>query len=349
MQLSDFHYDLPPALIAQHPVENRATSRLLQVKDKGLEHRVFSDVVELLRPNDVLVVNNTRVIKARLFGVKDSGGSAELLLERILNEHEGLFQVRVSKPVKPGRAIKVGQHTLQNIARVGQFYQLRADIPLLELLDTLGHVPLPPYIERSDGAEDDQRYQTVYSQVPGAVAAPTAGLHFSAELLADIRARGIEVAEITLHVGAGTFQPVRGDIDCHEMHSEVYAVDAKAIAQIEGARARGGRVVAVGTTVVRTLESAALAHAGELRACQGETRLFIKPGFRFAVVDVLITNFHLPESTLLVLVSAFAGYDRVMAAYRTAVAQGYRFFSYGDAMWLEQQPLQDAGLEKQDV
>jgi len=337
MQLSDFHYDLPQALIAQHPVKDRAASRLLRVKAQGVEHRVFSDVLELLRPHDVLVVNNTRVIKARLFGVKDTGGSAELLLERVLNEYEALFQVRVSKPVKPGRTIRVGEHELTHVGRSGQFYQLRADMPLLELLDGHGHVPLPPYIERGDAAADNERYQTVYSQVPGAVAAPTAGLHFSDALLTEIRARGVEIAEITLHVGAGTFQPVRGDIECHEMHSEVYEVNAEAVAKIGAARQADGRVVAVGTTVVRTLESVALANHGELRPCAGETRLFIKPGFEFAVVDVLITNFHLPESTLLMLVSAFAGYERVMAAYRTAVDEGYRFFSYGDAMWLERE------------
>ncbi len=338
MQLSDFHYELPAALIAQHPAPERSTSRLLQVKENGVEHRVFSDVVDLLQPEDVLVVNNTRVIKARLHGTKDTGGSAELLLERVVNHQEALFQVRVSKPLKEGRAVQIGDYTLTNLGRQGQFYHLRADIPLLDLLDSYGHVPLPPYIEREDDAEDDERYQTVYSQVPGAVAAPTAGLHFSDALLAEIQARGTQVAEITLHVGAGTFQPVRGDIEAHEMHSEVYAVDARALAKIEAARAAGGRVVAVGTTVVRTLESVAQAHEGKLCVCAGETQLFIKPGFEFAAVDALITNFHLPESTLLMLVSAFAGYERVMAAYQAAVAERYRFFSYGDAMWLERQP-----------
>ena len=347
MHLSDFDYDLPPALIAQHPAVERAASRLLQLTDAGVEHRVFGDVVDLLAPNDVLVVNNTRVIKARLFGVKDTGGGAELLLERLLEEHQGLFQVRVSKPLKPGRVVRVGDHELYCVERLGQFYQLRCDVPLLDVMETHGHVPLPPYIERDDSSVDDERYQTVYSHVPGAVAAPTAGLHFSEALLAAIRAKGVGIAEVTLHVGAGTFQPVRGDLERHEMHCEFYEVSEKAVAEIARAQSAGGRVVAVGTTVVRTLESAVLAQGGQLRAAAGETRLFIKPGFEFGVVDALITNFHLPESTLLMLVCAFAGYDRVMAAYRKAVAEQYRFFSYGDAMWLERGPGFE--MEKQSV
>ena len=337
MQLSDFQYDLPAALIAQHPAAERTSSRLLQLTQDGVRHGVFKDVLGLLQPQDVLVVNNPRVINARLFGTKDSGGQAEILLERLLDEHEGLFQVRVSKPIKPGRGLRVGSNLLTCVERQGQFYRLRSDAPLLDVLHAHGHVPLPPYIERKDCAEDDERYQTVYSQVPGAVAAPTAGLHFTEELLDAIREQGTDIAEITLHVGAGTFQPVRGDLDNHQMHKEFYAVSAAAADTIEAARRRGGRVVAVGTTVVRTLESVALRCDGRVQASSGDTRLFIKPGFEFAVVDALITNFHLPGSTLLMLVCAFAGYERVMDAYQEAVAQGYRFFSYGDAMWLERQ------------
>jgi len=348
MQLSDFDYTLPPELIAQYPPQVRTDSRLLEVGPAGVSHHGFAEIIELIEPNDVLVVNNTRVVKARLQGVKDTGGSAELLLERLLGEYEGLFQVRVSKPIKPGRTITVGRYELTNAGRSDQFYQLRAQRPMLEILDEMGHVPLPPYIERPDEGPDHERYQTVYSQVPGAVAAPTAGLHFSEALLEAIRAKGAEIAEVTLHVGAGTFQPVRGDIETHTMHSEVYAIDEDAIGKIKAARNHGGRVVAVGTTVVRALESAAANNPkGRLEATIGETQLFIQPGFNFRVVDALITNFHLPRSTLLMLVCAFAGFTPVMGAYQTAVSAGYRFFSYGDAMWLNRSA--ESGEERSDV
>ena len=343
MQLSDFEYDLSPGLIAQYPAPERTASRLLSVLRTGVEHGHFTDITKRLRAGDLLVVNNTRVIKARVHAVKDSGGVAEILLERLLGDHDALCQVRVSKPLKPGRVLQVDDVELVCTGRQGQFYQLRCDMPFLALLERHGHVPLPPYIERADeSALDDERYQTVYGQVPGAVAAPTAGLHFTEALLAELQERGVRLAEITLHVGAGTFQPVRGELDAHEMHHECYDINATAAARINETRRRGGRIVAVGTTVVRTLESATLAGDGAIRAGAGETRLFIKPGFDFQIVDALITNFHLPGSTLLMLVCAFAGYEQVMDAYRTAVAEQYRFFSYGDAMWLER-------LEHNDV
>ncbi len=332
----DFHYELPAELIAQYPPDERGTSRLLELTPAGVTHGHFEDVVSLLEPGDLLVINNTRVIKARLYAVKDSGGQAEVLLERLLGEREALCQVRVSKPLKVGRVLSVDGRELTCLGREGQFYRLQSDIPLLDLLEQVGHVPLPPYIERSDQAElDGERYQTVYSSVPGAVAAPTAGLHFTKEILEQVKARGVGVAEVTLHVGAGTFQPVRGRLEDHVMHQEWYAIDEAAAAAINATRRAGRRVVAVGTTVVRTLESAALAHEGCVASGSAETRLFIQPGFEFQVTDALITNFHLPESTLLMLVCAFGGYDAVMQAYREAVANGYRFFSYGDAMWLE--------------
>ncbi len=336
MPEQSFHYDLPDALIAQFPAEERAASRLLKLTREGLAHGHFPDVKTLLRPGDLLVVNNTRVIKARLFAVKDSGGSAEVMLERLLGGDEALCQVRVSKPLKAGRTLDVDGVTLTALGREGQFYHLRSSIPFLELLDRAGHVPLPPYIERDDDAAvDGERYQTVYNKVPGAVAAPTAGLHFSASLLDEIKRMGVGIAEVTLHVGAGTFQPVRGPIDEHVMHQEWYEIDERAAEQIASVRRAGHRVVAVGTTVVRTLESAALRDDGCVRAGSDETQLFIKPGFKFRVTDALITNFHLPDSTLMMLVCAFGGYEAVMQAYREAVKEGYRFFSYGDAMWME--------------
>jgi len=283
------------------------------------------------------VVNDTRVIRARLPAVKDSGGQAELLVERLFDDapREALCQVRVSKPLKPGRYLDSPAGRLEVADRDGDFYRLRFPGPVLELLERHGEVPLPPYIERAPEAEDLERYQTVWSRAPGAVAAPTAGLHFSPELLDRLEARGVERVSVTLHVGAGTFQPVRvEDLATHVMHSERYEVPQAAADAIARCRARGGRVVAVGTTVVRTLESV-VDDAGTVAAASGETRLFIAPGFRFRAVDRLITNFHLPESTLLMLVCAFAGTDPVLAAYGEAVRERYRFFSYGDAMWLE--------------
>ena len=335
MHIEDFDYELPEALIAQHPTSVRSQSRLLTVSRDGLQDRVFRDVLELCEPGDLLVVNNTKVVKARLFGQKDSGGQAELLLERLLSHDRALFQIRVSKPLKPGRVISVGDDELTCIGRNGQFYELESSRELLTLLDRHGSMPLPPYIERSDEVADSDRYQTVYKKVDGAVAAPTAGLHFDESLLDELRRKGVIVAEITLHVGAGTFQPVRGDLQDHVMHQERYCVSADVADLVSRTQENGGRVIAVGTTVVRTLESVALANNGSVIAAEGETQLFIQPGFNFQVVDRLITNFHLPKSTLMMLVSAFAGRERIMSAYQHAIAQEYRFFSYGDAMWLE--------------
>lgn len=334
-QLSDFDYALPQELIAQYPKANRTDARLLQLLPAGLQHGTFTDVLNLLHAGDLLVLNNTKVIKARLFARKDSGGQAEILFERLVDPHLALCQVRVSKPLKAGRKLQIADSVVTCKSRQGQFYVLSCATPWLDLMAQHGHVPLPPYIERADDVDiDESRYQTVFGQVPGAVAAPTAGLHFSAELLEQLTQREVALAEVTLHVGAGTFAPVRGDLANHVMHSEFYQVSQTVADQIRTARQRGGRVVAVGTTVVRTLESSALAHAGQVLAGEGDTQLFIQPGFEFQVVDALITNFHLPASTLMMLVSAFAGYDNVMSAYREAVAQKYQFFSYGDAMFL---------------
>ena len=339
MQLQEFAYELPADLIAQTPASRRDESRLLHVRRDGLSHLHFRDFPGLLQPGDLLVVNDTRVVKARLRGEKDSGGQAEILVERIEAEDEALCQVRVSKPLKPGRTVAVGRFRLEVLGREDDFYRLRFPGAVMQVLEAEGEVPLPPYIERAPELSDSESYQTVYAQRPGAVAAPTAGLHFTREMLDGLPHRGVEVVSVTLHVGAGTFQPVRvRDVSRHRMHLERYEITDAAAAAVARCRERGGRVVAVGTTVVRTLESAALETDtldGGVRACQGETRLFITPGFQFRMVDALLTNFHLPESTLLMLVCAFGGYRRVMAAYREAVRKGYRFFSYGDAMFME--------------
>jgi S-adenosylmethionine:tRNA ribosyltransferase-isomerase len=335
VNLDDFVYDLPNELIAQYPPEKRGSSRLLQMAETGPRDGQFCDILDLLHPGDVLVLNNTRVLKARLRGAKDTGGQAELLLERLLDPCSALFQVRVSRPLREGQAIFVGEDALQCIGREGQFYHLSSRQPLEQILERHGAMPLPPYIERPVRAEDVDRYQTVFGRRPGAVAAPTAGLHFDQDLLAALTKKGVTLCEITLHVGAGTFQPVRDELDDHVMHEEFYSVSEEAARQICSVKENGGRVVGVGTTVVRTLETVAQKHDGRVEAATGSTRLFIKPGFVFHVVDCLITNFHLPRSTLLMLVSAFAGYGTVMSAYHHAVAERYRFFSYGDAMWLD--------------
>lgn len=341
MQLADFDYALPAELIAQTPAPTRDGSRLLVVGRDSLVHARFDALVTYLRPGDLLVLNDTRVIRARLRGAKDSGGQAELLVERIEDDRTALCQVRVSKPLHTGRTLKVGACVLVVEARVGEFYRLRFPEDVLTVLERHGEIPLPPYIERPPEAADEARYQTVYGSRPGAVAAPTAGLHFTPELLAELPSHGVEVVYVTLHVGAGTFQPVRtDDLAAHRMHHERFEISARTADAVARCRARGGRVVAVGTTVVRTLESAA-AGTGRVRACSGETDLFITPGYRFQVVDALLTNFHLPKSTLMMLVTAFGGYARVMAAYRAAVAERYRFFSYGDAMFLECSAEQD--------
>jgi S-adenosylmethionine:tRNA ribosyltransferase-isomerase len=338
MRRSDFHYELPERLIAQYPAPRRADSRLL-VLDRGtgaVADRRFSDIPELLRPGDLLVFNDTRVMRARLFGVKSTGGRVELLVERILDERRVFALMRSSKPPKPGMRIALpGGATAEVLSRQDDRVELsfHAPCPLPELLDAIGAVPLPPYIQRAADPADEVRYQTVYARKPGAVAAPTAGLHFDAALMQCLTEAGVAAAFVTLHVGAGTFQPVRSDdIAAHRMHSEHVEVSAQVCEQVRAARERGGRVVAVGTTSVRSLETAA--RDGQIAPFCGDTRLFIHSGYRFACVDGLITNFHLPESTLLMLVCAFAGYDRTMAAYRHAVDRSYRFFSYGDAMFI---------------
>ena len=333
MHLDDFDYTLPDHLIAQTPAQERTQSRLLHVGADHLSHLQFADIEQLLRPGDLLVMNDTRVIKARLFATKATGGKAELLVERVESEFEALCQVKVSKPVKDQGVLHCGAYTLTNRGRVGVFYRLTFSAPVMQVLEACGSVPLPPYIEREAQTVDEGRYQTVIADKPGAVAAPTAGLHFDEALLQRLAQQNVQLAKVTLHVGAGTFAPVRGALEDHQMHFERYEVPAATAAAIRKTQDEGGRVVAVGTTVVRTLESAAQ-HNYPLQACSDETNLFIKPGFKFQVVDALVTNFHLPRSTLMLLVCALGGYERVMHAYNVAVAEEYRFFSYGDAMFL---------------
>ena len=347
MQKSDFHYSLPHDLIAQYPAAPRSASRLLVLDGASGDRRDlrFTDLPALLRAGDLLVFNDTRVIPARLFGHKDSGGRIEVLVERILDTHRVLAQLRASKPPKPGQKLTLdGNVTMTVQQRKGEFHHLifETDVPATEILERIGHIPLPPYIERADNASDSERYQTVYAHHPGAVAAPTAGLHFDEAMLARLQGMGVETAFVTLHVGAGTFQPIRAnDIRKHHMHAEYLSVPAATCDKIIEAKKEGRRVVAVGTTVVRALETAAQQGADDregdkpvVQPLTGETDLFIFPGYRFRSVDALITNFHLPESTLLMLVCAFAGTDAVLGAYRHAVAQAYRFFSYGDAMFV---------------
>jgi S-adenosylmethionine:tRNA ribosyltransferase-isomerase len=339
MRRQDFHYELPEALIAQRPAPERAASRLLVLDARGAHDRRFAELPQLLAAGDLLVVNDTRVIKARLLARKPTGGRVELLIERIEGAHRALCQLRASKATPPGTELVLdgGPRLTVGERRADLFEVASPELPIDELLEAHGHVPLPPYVERPDDGADRERYQTVYARAPGAVAAPTAGLHFDRPLLDALAARGVETASVTLHVGAGTFQPVRvDDLAGHTMHPERVEVGAATVAAIERTRARGGRVVAVGTTVVRSLESAA--SGGALVPYSGETRLFIVPGHRFSSVDLLVTNFHLPESTLLMLVAAFGGMQRVMAAYRHAVAARYRFFSYGDAMLVHPAP-----------
>jgi len=345
MQIADFDFDLPDDLIAQFPPAVRGGSRLLHVEASGTLHdRWFSELPTLLRPDDLLVMNDTRVIKARLFGTKDSGGKVELLVERVLGEHDALAFIRASHAPKPGSRIHLADDVaVEVVARQDDLTQLRFPRPVLEVLDQLGQLPLPPYIAHTPTSDDEARYQTVYANEPGAVAAPTAGLHFDAAMLKALREKGVRTAQVTLHVGAGTFQPVRVDnIADHKMHRERYTIPQATVDAIGETRARGGRVVAVGTTSLRALEAAALASSdrmGKLHAGSNETDIFITPGYRFKVVDALITNFHLPKSTLLMLVSAFSGVDTIRAAYAHAIQARYRFFSYGDAMFLEKHSL----------
>lgn len=335
LKKSAFHFDLPPALIAQAPLAARTASRLLVLDGGtgGYSDRQFHELPQLLRAGDLLVFNDTRVFPARLLGEKDSGGRIEVLIERLLDGHKVLAQCRASKPPRPGQMLKFADAIRARVlGRQESFYELEFESAesLVDILERIGHVPLPPYIERADGEEDRDRYQTVYARERGAVAAPTAGLHFDTALMAELERMGVEQAFVTLHVGAGTFQPLRVEnVSEHRMHPERYAISADTAARINAARAASRRVIAVGTTVVRVLESVAV--DGRVQAGSGETRIFIYPGYRFQVVDGLITNFHLPESTLLMLVCAFAGTENVLKAYQHAVAQQYRFFSYGDA------------------
>lgn len=349
MQRTDFHFELPRELIAQRPSEARSSSRLLVLD--GLtgvyEDRQFRDLPSLLRPQDLLILNDTRVIPARLFGTKDSGGRVEILLERVLSANTVLAQVRASKGLREDYAVRLaGGHSFRMIGREADLYVLEFSGDALAIFGEHGEMPLPPYIERAADDIDAERYQTVYARNPGAVAAPTAGLHFDAPLFEALRARGVKQAFVTLHVGAGTFAPVRtDDIAAHVMHAEYVEVPLATCEAIAAARAQGGRVVAVGTTVVRSLEAAAAQdERGSLSPFSGLTRIFITPGHAFRAVDAIITNFHLPESTLLMLCAAFVGREALFAAYRHAVQARYRFFSYGDAMFLT--PAATAHLAK---
>jgi S-adenosylmethionine:tRNA ribosyltransferase-isomerase len=344
--LADFDFELPPELIAQHPAAERSASRLLDGTGPAPVDRVFRDLPALLEPGDLLVFNDTRVIKARLHGAKATGGGVEVLVERVLPPDEAWAHVRASKSPRAGTRLRLGGadgFEAEVLGRCGPddaLFHLRFPGDVFALLERHGHVPLPPYIEHADSEDDVRRYQTVFADRPGAVAAPTAALHFDDPLLARIAARGVHSARVTLHVGAGTFQPVRSErLAEHQMHTEWFDVPAATVEAVRRTRAAGGRVVAVGTTTVRALESAATAaaqagDAGGLRAGPGETRIFITPGYRFQVVDRLITNFHLPRSTLMMLVSAFSGLEAIRALYAHAIARRYRFFSYGDAMLL---------------
>jgi S-adenosylmethionine:tRNA ribosyltransferase-isomerase len=332
--LSDFDFDLPPERIAQAPLPDRSASRLLQLDGDRITDRHFADIVDQLQAGDVLVMNNTRVLKARFFGQKESGGQVEVLVERVLDNRTVLAQVRASKSPKPGNRIRLaGAFDVTTGERAGEFFTLHFEGDVFDLIEAHGRLPLPPYIEHDADEFDEQRYQTVYSKEPGAVAAPTAGLHFDQPLLDKLAAKGVNIAYVTLHVGAGTFQPVRVEnLAEHNMHSEWYTIAQETVDKVADAQASGRSVVAVGTTSLRALESAS--QSGALQAGSADTKLFITPGYRFKTVTRLITNFHLPKSTLMMLVSAFAGYDEIRKAYAHAIASEYRFFSYGDAMLL---------------
>ncbi len=338
--LSDFDFDLPSELIAQAPLSERSASRLLQVRPDRLADRQFSDILELLQPGDVLVFNDTRVLNARFYGVKETGGKVEVLVERVTDATTVLAQVRASKSPAAGMKLRLADAFDVTVGeRAGEFFTLHFPSDAIPLIDQYGNLPLPPYIAHAADAVDEQRYQTVYAKNPGAVAAPTAGLHFDQPLLERLQARGIQLAWLTLHVGAGTFQPVRSEnIAEHQMHSEWYSISQQTVDMIEAAQRAGRDVVAVGTTSLRALESAS--QTGRLVAGSEDTQIFITPGYRFQTVTRLITNFHLPKSTLMMLVSAFAGYDRIRSAYAHAIEQRYRFFSYGDAMLLDREGRQ---------
>ncbi|HZW23020.1 tRNA preQ1(34) S-adenosylmethionine ribosyltransferase-isomerase QueA [Noviherbaspirillum sp.] len=332
--LSDFDFHLPQELIAQLPLPERSASRLLHVDGDRLVDRSFSEIVDLLSPGDLLVFNNTRVLKARFFGAKESGGKVEVLVERVLDTRHVLAQVRASKSPKAGSAIRLADAFDVIVGeRAGEFYTLQFPSDVFDLIEAHGRLPLPPYIEHAADEVDEKRYQTVYAKEPGAVAAPTAGLHFDQPLLDKLRDKGVQFAYVTLHVGAGTFQPVRTEnLAEHKMHSEWYTIPQETVDAVRAVRAAGRNVVAVGTTSMRALESAS--QSGELQAGSADTNLFITPGYTFKTVDRMVTNFHLPKSTLLMLVSAFAGYRQIRDAYAHAIEKRYRFFSYGDAMLL---------------
>lgn len=352
MRTADFHYDLPRELIAQYPIEPRSASRLLVLDGASgeVQHLHFGDLTRVLRPGDLLVFNNTRVIPARLFGRKETGGRVELLVERILDDRRVLAQARASKPLRLGDYLHLeGDVCACVVARCDDFYELRIEHgePVVHVLERIGHVPLPPYITRSDEAGDREHYQTIYAEMPGAIAAPTAGLHFDANMFEQLAAASVDTAFLTLHIGAGTFQPVRvADIRDHLLHPEYVNIGRDVCVSIDAAKSRGSRIVAVGTTVVRALETAA--RQGRVEPFADETDLFVYPGYRFKVVDALLTNFHLPESTLLMLVCAFAGTEQVLNAYRHAVKRSYRFYSYGDAMFVLPR-IQDARGEIQGI
>lgn len=348
MKTRDFNYHLPQHLIAQQPCAVRSQSRLLHYSrvDKKIQHQQFTDIVDLIQENDLLVFNNTRVIPARLYGFKDTGGKIEILVERISSEFRCLAHIKASKTPKTGSKLSLcnmidghpgePQYTVSIAGREGGLFVLTSDnqISMAEIMENIGHMPLPPYINREDTEEDTSRYQTVYADNPGAVAAPTAGLHFDQALLTQLQDKAVAFAFVTLHVGAGTFQPVRCEkIEDHEMHFEYLEVPQKTVDQCQQARNNGGRIIAVGTTTVRSLESAS--QNGKLEAYAGETDIFIYPGYEFVSIDALITNFHLPESTLLMLISAFVSKDEMLRCYQQAVTEEYRFFSYGDAMFIE--------------
>ena len=341
MDLDRYDYELPPELIAQYPTERRGDSRLL-VYDRalhGCKEYLFSNLALMLEPGDLVIVNDTEVVPARLMASKPTGGKVEVMLERLLDPPRVLVQLKSNKPIRIGQALKINALEARVCGRAGRFYVLEFDphTDPEQVFRDYGNVPLPPYIHRDPSIEDAERYQTVYSKVPGAVAAPTAGLHFDRQMIDRLRAKGVLWKSVTLHVGAGTFLPIQNDtVEDHIMHAERVRVDEETCRAIREVKAAGGRVLAIGTTVVRALESAA--RGGTLEPFEGETRLFIKPGFKFKVTDMLVTNFHLPRSTLLILVSAFAGYDQIMAMYRYAIDHSFRFFSYGDAMLLERAP-----------
>ncbi|USH01892.1 tRNA preQ1(34) S-adenosylmethionine ribosyltransferase-isomerase QueA [Grimontia kaedaensis] len=348
MQVSDFHFDLPDSLIARYPQADRTASRLLQLNGNSgeLSHKQFTDILDLVEPGDLMVFNNTRVIPARVYGRKASGGKIEVLVERMLDEKSILAHVRASKPPKPGTQLFLGENDefeAEMVARHDALFEIHfsGEQAVLDILNQVGHMPLPPYIDRPDEESDKERYQTVYNEKPGAVAAPTAGLHFDENILAALKKKGVETAFVTLHVGAGTFQPVRvDDINDHVMHSEYAEVPQEVVDAVLATKARGNRVIAVGTTSVRSLESAAQYSKNEgteLKPFFNDTQIFIYPGYEWQLVDALVTNFHLPESTLIMLVSSFAGYEHVMNAYQEAVNNEYRFFSYGDAMFVTRQ------------